>query len=453
MKITINVIIILCLVIVLLVAFNNITILELIGIGLVAYIGYDLVFKMNIAFPIGHIALLIAGVQWIISPIVAYHSTKVLYPMAVSETEYLVKTLALYIPFIIGLLWVVPYNRFCIDKDSMIEFCCNHRRFIKALIVIGFIASIFPFNIPSLGFLLKLADGLFYVGVIMLCFSYPRRAVTISVFFMSYLLAHSIMGGMFHDLMVWGIFVLFVLFYLKEYKTKMRLVILFCLFIGISTLQAIKPVYRYYTWKGTYQGNKIELFTELFVHSLTGDLSAMEAGDINGRLNQGWIISRIYKRIPEEHPYLEGKTIWEGIESSLVPRMLSPNKKGAGKESIRDFTTFTGYKLNSKTSMGLSLLGEAYGNFGLLFGAIFMLLWGCFIGKLVSWIQKLSRKVPYWFFFLPLICFNLIKAEINFVSVLNWTVKAFLFTFIIIYIMQYYSHKSRCYQSFTAKNE
>lgn len=36
----------------------------------------------------------------------------------------------------------------------------------------------------------------------------------------------------------------------------------------------------------------------------------------------------------------------------------------------------TGYNLSSSTSMGLSILGESYGNFGLLGGTFFMFFGG-----------------------------------------------------------------------------
>lgn len=39
--------------------------------------------------------------------------------------------------------------------------------------------------------------------------------------------------------------------------------------------------------------------------------------------------------------------------------------------------------------------------------------------------------------FLPIICFNLIKAEISMMSVLNWTVKSVLFVGVVIYLLRH----------------
>lgn len=453
MKYLIHIVIALFVAVVLGMICGFVVVLEVVGLGMVAFVSYSVIFKNKDALPIGHIALLMGGLQWIVAPISAYHSAHILYPMAVSEEEYLAKTLILYAPFLVSILYFIPRGNTCIAKDFLINFCYSQRKNIIILTALGFIVPFIPIHTPGLNFILVLVEDLLYIGAIMLCFAYPYRAVTIGTLFMAYLLLRSISSGMFHDLMVWGLFIFFVISAIKEYSPRRQLIILFCLFVTVSSLQAIKPIYRNYTWFGNYQGNKVELFVDLFVQSLTGNLQTAEVGDINERLNQGWIISRIYKRIPDEKSYVGGRTIWEGVEATLIPRFLSPNKKGAGKESIDDFETFTGYRPSSGTSMGLSILGETYGNFGLLFGTIFMAFWGWLIAKIIWWTHRKSEYIGYWYFFLPLICFNLIKAEINFISVLNWTVKAFLFSWFVIYIIRCYSKQDICCQSSIEKSE
>lgn len=425
-----------------LIIFTDIGLLAIIGILLVTYVGYSVITSYDDALPIGQITLLIGGVQWIVSPIIAYHSNHVTYPMAVPENEYLLYTILLYLSLFYGVFHFSPRKDCITNKGSLLSFCSAHKKGIKLLIVVGFIASIIPISTPSLLFIKVLIENLFYIGAIMLCFAFPKRTNIILICFLGYLLIRSILGGAFHDLMVWSIFILLSVFYLKGYTLRKRICIIAVLLVAVSTIQAIKPIYRSYTWWGGYQGNQVELFSDLFVKSLTGELDTQEGVGLSERLNQGWIISRIYKRIPSEQPYLGGKTIVEGVEATLVPRFISPNKKGAGESSIDDFETFTGYRLNGKTSMGISILGEAYGNFGLLFGAVFMFAWGAFIAKLVTWIHRLSTKNGYYYFFMPLICFNLIKAEINFISVFNWSIKALIFSFLIIYILKKFIEKS-----------
>ena len=429
---------ILCLMtIVLVLSLTGLSLIAIIGILLVVIVAYRLITVKNDALPIGLISLLISGLQWIVAPILSYQAKDgILYPMAVPENEYLLKTLILYLPFYISILYFSYREKCLLKKEELIQFCSAHIKKIIVLILIGFLASIFPAHNTSLSFILTLTENLLYIGAIMLCFAKPGHSVTICCFFLGYLLLRSILGGMFHDLMIWGLFSLLVVFSLKEYSIHRKLVIVIGLLICVSTLQIIKPIYRNYTWWGSYDGNKVELFVDLFVKSVAGELKADGSMALTGRLNQGWIISRIYERIPDEQPFVKGRTIFEGVEAALMPRFIFPDKKNSGQDSIKDFEIFTGYRLNSSTSMGLSILGEAYGNFGLIGGAFFMFLWGYLINKLISFIIYLNKKYGYWYFFTPLICFNLIKAEINFISVLNWTVKSFIYAAVIIWLLK-----------------
>lgn len=429
--------------------------LSIIGCLISAYVIYDLLSYRDDAMPIGEIALVIGAIQWIIAPIVSYSVKSEIYQMSVPENEYLAITLTLYIAFFAGIMIFRPRKYWKIDKQELILYCKSHIIAIKYLIGAGLLISLIPLNISAINFIRTLAECLLYIGTIMLMFAIPKKAAIVMGCVLGYTFLRSIIGGMFHDLMVWSIFLILSLFYLNDYSLKKRFVVIGVLLVGITTLQSIKPIYRSYTWQGSYSGNQVTLFLNLFAQSLFGELelNATQEGANISRFNQGWIISRIYNHIPTKQEYLGGKTIWEGAISSAVPRVLNPDKKGSGKESIQDFETFTGYHLNSKTSMGLSILGEAYGNFGILGGGAFMFVWGCLIAFFLNIIIKLASKSGYWLFFTPLICFNLIKAEINFVSVLNWTVKAFIFSFVVIYLLNKFFFENKCCQYSVGANE
>lgn len=137
------------------------------------------------------------------------------------------------------------------------------------------------------------------------------------------------------------------------------------------------------------------------------------------------------------HDYFYGRTFADAAISAATPRLLVPNKKGAGAQSRLDFIEMTGYPLGEKTSMGLSILGESYGNFGLIGGCLFMLLWGRLMVQILKIVCQWTRRYCFlWVLFLPIISFNLIKAEISMMSVLNWTVKGLIFATIVIYIVK-----------------
>ena len=74
--------------------------------------------------------------------------------------------------------------------------------------------------------------------------------------------------------------------------------------------------------------------------------------------------------------------------------------------------------------MGMSIIGEAYANFGSFGGIFFMLIWGFFLSVYWNRIRALSENHPVLIFFIPLLFFQVVKAETELVVVLNHMVKA-----------------------------
>ena len=81
-----------------------------------------------------------------------------------------------------------------------------------------------------------------------------------------------------------------------------------------------------------------------------------------GRLNEGWITSRMLAWMPIAEPYAGGETLIAGMRSAVLPRLFDPGKLVVGGKDI--IPRFTGIELLGATSMGLSVPGEMYANFG-----------------------------------------------------------------------------------------
>ena len=122
--------------------------------------------------------------------------------------------------------------------------------------------------------------------------------------------------------------------------------------------------------------------------------------------------------------FAEGETIIKGIQASLLPRFLAPDKAKAGGREY--FERFTGKFISKNTSMGLSPLGEAYANFGIVEGAIFMLLLGLFYNFILKKIFSYAATYPTLILFLPLIFLQVVKAEVDFAVVINYLIKAII---------------------------
>ena len=167
-----------------------------------------------------------------------------------------------------------------------------------------------------------------------------------------------------------------------------------------------------------------ELFFQILNENLSNDLlfDDYSISQLNVRLNQGWHISSVMSNVPSFEPFANGKTIINGIYSSFLPRFLIPDKKIAGGRE--NFLKYTGEQLGESTSMGISLIGEGYANFGELGGAVFMFIWGVFL--LLYWrkLFKLNSNHPIIVFFIPLLFLQVVKAETEFLVVFNHIVKA-----------------------------
>jgi hypothetical protein len=198
---------------------------------------------------------------------------------------------------------------------------------------------------------------------------------------------------------------------------------------SLTTLQTIKAVYRVQIWDG-YSGNKLELFAGLVIDAIFFNSSTsneLDGEDNNVRLNQGWIISAIMDEVPREQEFLKGETIWEAVSASIFPRFLNPNKKEAGGRE--NFMKLTGLSLGEGTSMGISIIGEAYGNFNVFGGIIFMGVWAFFLAKIWILLLKKCMKTPLLLAFIPLIFLQVVKAETELVVVLNHLVKSSIVVF------------------------
>ena len=217
---------------------------------------------------------------------------------------------------------------------------------------------------------------------------------------------------------------------------KWKIVITMVVGLSImSILQNVKSAYRAEVWQN-FNGNKIELFASLIYDSLMSNSATdTEAlGEINVRLNQGWIISAIMNNFNSSRQYLRGETFLNSIESSLLPRFMNPNKSLANGQEY--FIKMTGLTLGSNTSMGVSIIGESYGNFGIIGGIFFMIFYGLLISFTYKSFVKNSLSSVQLFFMLPIVFLPIIKAESDSLSIFNYLFKSVIFTLIVIKLIQ-----------------
>ena len=423
-----------------------------IGIALTIFILIDFIQKLGTEIPIKQLILLLASSQWIVGARLSYSFGKVhhKYFMYVDEETYMSYVVPGFIAFMIGIYFIssdlkIGSLRALFENDKK-----NKKLTAYSLIFIGLTSLIISrnFSIPSLYFILYLLSLLLYIGISYLFFIFPKYKYHLFLITICFAFILALKSGMFHQLLLTTTFLSFFIVP-KRLKTIGKSVLVLVGFFAIYSIQIIKQDFRAIIWTGQ-NSNYIEVFFNLAEQKIDDSNNEQKIGDsnkhennkktnkenanTNNRLNQGWIISRVLYQIPSKKDYLYGKTVIEAIESSLIPRFLSPNK-GGGNQSVANFKNVTGLSLGKGTTMGLSLIAEFYANFGIMGGWLSMFIYGLFLALMIRLIVVMlgnnSSIITLW---IILFFFQIIKAETDLMKVLNYAVKSIVLFIILKYI-------------------
>jgi hypothetical protein len=224
-------------------------------------------------------------------------------------------------------------------------------------------------------------------------------------------------------MMIWFLF--------KRSSFAKRLQYILAGFALIFMIQMVKSDYRLAIGDAVVEGNNsnVAIFADVLKKKLTGEQSIFSDQNIGEkvvRINQGWIIDRIMQYIPANRPFADGETIKESVVASIFPRFMMPNKAmSGGRENMEKYA---GIQLNETTSMDISQLGEAYANFGVGGGILFMFVLGLFFNWVMHFIEKKTVRHPDLLFWVPLMFLQVIKAETSMVTILNHLTKTALVT-------------------------
>ncbi len=409
-----------------------------IGVAISFYYLIKVIDDMGAKIPIIDLMTAMAALQWIVGPFIEYHNdvTHYKYHMYIDEESYMSFIVPAVILFRLGS--TLFKDRINLEElgERVNGLLINYPRLPYILIGAGFIMPyIGLFMPPALGFVFFLLSNMKYIGAIYLIFSQRPDRWIIFVTTMAFTALASLTAGMFHDLLLWA--VLTFTFISRELKLSFNRKLIFAI-VGIFfaiTIQSVKAQYREQVWGG-YQGNKLALFTAMAIQQWSSGTIFTPTSEttMNVRLNQGWIISAIMYHVPAEEPFANGSTITDAITSSLLPRFLAPNKKKAGGQE--NFEKFTGLDLGSGTSMGISLAGEGWANYGYWGGLTFMFFWGLFISWFWRKLILLSDSYPTLLIWSPILFLQVVKAETEFVVVLNHLLKSAVLIFALLWFIK-----------------
>ncbi len=386
--------------------------------------------------------VVLASSQWIVGAKISYNIGKVHYKyyMYVEEATYMAYVVPGVILFYFGLkLFNQTYNLWHV-RNFVTENRSEMLKISKIILGIGlvsFFASGY-FQIPQLKFIFYLANLLIYIAAAHFMLLFPHRKYTIFGITFLFLFINSLRSGLFHDMIITAVFLVFLLF--SEKTTFFYKVVIISL--GFSTLyiiQLVKAEYRTIIWESRGNVSTISAFMKVLeeefapkdptVYSvnLNHNKELEEQSQVNTRLNQGWIISKVMDNVPKNQDFLKGETIREAVEAAVLPRFLFPEKKGA-EDALQNFRKISGIDIVEGTSMGLSTIGEFYANYGKSGGWLAMFLYGLFLAGFIKLLETVvGSGSPIILLWLLLFFFQVIKAETDLIKIVNHLLKSFLF--------------------------
>ncbi|MGJ8592098.1 MAG: hypothetical protein ACSHXF_06100 [Aquaticitalea sp.] len=407
------------------------------GVGIVIYIAFSFFNALGKRLPILELMLVIAGLQWIIGPLIEYnanfHDPK--YYMYVNQQTYMGFVVPAYGLFSISVMAIT--RKYNVSISDIIDFK-KYSSYGVTILFVGLAFDILGFVLPGgLGFLVFLMASFKYVGAIILFFSDKRAHRYIFYGAILLLMYTALRKALFHDFILWSTF--FYMFYAIKSKPSPRLKLFTVIggFIMLTTIQAVKADYRELLKSGSDVNFVTLFFGSVSQKYESGYLNEEEeTASLNVRLNQGWIISAVMDHVPRNLEYADGETVQEAIVASIVPRFLNPNKKEAGGQD--NFERYTGLPLSEDASMGLSIIGEFYANFGVWLGVLAIGIWGFFLAFVWKKLISNTYKAPLLIFFLPLIFLQVVKAETELVVVLNHLIKSIIAISIFFWLTKKY---------------
>lgn len=401
-----------------------------------------LFYSIGSVIPIRYLFGTLMCLQMFVGPAMAFNGLDkyqyAYYIMKVPEPVYFGYVLPAVICFIIGLhLYAGKLKGELIDVKAISNFADRHRYLPYWFIGIGFVSSIIAgFFSSELAFVFYLFSSFKFIGTFLLILGSKRLKAAEMILVYGSIVFSSLGEGMFHDLLTWLIMLGAVL--AIKYKPGINLKAIVCVMFILLTviIQQVKGIFRETTRLGEESG--VEAFQTAYEkgqesNSLFNFISLAKS---NVRINQGFIITNIMKTVPAKVPYANGEELWQIIEAAVLPRILAPDKLRAGDRSL--FIKYTGMGLRRGTSMGLSSVGDAYINFGIIGGCIFMLLLGLLYNEVLKAFYRYGKYFPVLILFTTMVFYYPIRPDCELQTILGHLVKSCFLIFVVFLFWKKY---------------
>ena len=396
-----------------------------------------LFYSLNFIIPIRYISGMLMCMQMLIGPVLAYNGIDQyqpdIYQMKIPEAEYFQYIIPAVSLFILGLHFKAGKLQGEVLDFKSINLYANENSYIAYIFIgIGFFASVISevFLTSGVRFIFYLISNFKFIGAFLIIFSTHKLKILPLILVVASIISSSLLGGLFHDLLTWLILLGAALAIRYKPSSFFKVIFLVSFILLTIIIQQLKSGYR-----SAISSNRKEeglvTFTETYEQSKSSNelfnLPTLAKSSV--RINQGFIITNIMKKVPDRVPFSNGSQLKLILEAAFLPRILAPDKLAAGDQEI--FTKYSGIQLSRGTTMALSSVGDAYLNFGILGGSIFMFLLGLLYNVVLKVFYKYSINLPILLLFTTIVFYFPIRPDSEFQTNLGHLVKSCFLIFII----------------------
>jgi len=425
---------------------DSLTILENISVCIFVYFLFDFLELLGKKIVILEFTNIIAALTCLLMPVIFYHQYTrendlariwVKY-MPVSSDDYFSFMVPAVISLAIGLR--IPLSK-SVRKKSPEAYMDKMKQVLQtkppvglALIGVGLVAGFLNFLAPkNLEQVFYLLDHLTYVGVFYVIYSPGKNKRVVVPSVIGLMVAQALATGMFGELVFLTACALVLILLGNKMTFGRKVVVVFTGMALIILLQSVKTDYRQKSW---YEGAGSDpaYFAELIGERIADPSELLEPNKLFFmaiRINQGWLVAMTMKRVPAKFDFAYGETIWQSVAAAFLPRFIWPEKPNAGGKA--NLKRFWGYDLVG-FSMNIGPFGEAYANFDVLGGIVYMFFYGLFFNFMLTSILKFAEKRPTIVLWLPFLFYYSITVETDLLTTMSSLVKGLIFMWIIFKI-------------------
>ncbi len=413
---------------------------ELISIGLFVFFLLNFIDSIGKSYNMLDIPILLAIFQCLLMPAIVYHIYNydalviaLRYDMGVSADVYYSFMLPAVIAFILGVKLPDLFQRSASLKYT--KAVAESKKYLTGkgnigilLIIIGFVSGVMQIFIPGeLKYVAYLFSKLIYVGVLYIYSSDIKNRTIYLAGAGVAILTQSLAQGMFGELVYTLLLAVMLLLLGKKIGAPLKFGIAAVGFVFIMLLQSVKGDYRSIAWNGDGSQNNTEAFFSLILDRINSPERffnwTLLFPTVN-RFNQGMIVGKILDHVPNRAPFADGETIFTALAASFVPRIMWPDKPMSGGHA--NMERFTGFIIQGY-SMNVSPMGEAYGNYGVEGGVIFMFFYGLFFSVVLVLLLIQVKKRPTLVLWFPVLFLNSIQMETDILMCVNSLIKNLIF--------------------------